>query len=177
MSDEEDDAAWRADFAKVRADPNAGGESAVKIVSTVFLGVGLVLLLVSGGTFWYIRQSVAAEVTAPGVVLKNIVRSHTTRATNSSQTTTNDYYYPVVEFALADGTKKTVEMSEGNWPKAYDDGESVTVRYDPEHPLHARLGGGSAMDFFVPLLTGFMGAVFAAIAIGVRRAFAPTIEA
>jgi hypothetical protein len=76
-----------------------------------------------------------------------------------------------VEFPLKDGTKKTVEMAQGNWPKAYDEGEKVTVRYDPQKPLKARLGGGSAMDFFASLLTGFLGFVFTAVAIAVRRAF------
>ena len=62
-------------------------------------------------------------------------------------------------------------MAQGDWPKAYDEGEKVTVRYDPEKPLKARLGGGGPLDFLATLITGFMGAVFTAIAIGIRRAF------
>jgi hypothetical protein len=153
--------------ARARAD----GASVVRIVSRVFMLVGLVLLLVSATTFWFTRASVAAEATADGVVVKNVVRQHTTRASNSSRETTSDYYHAVVEFALADGTKKTVEMAEGNWPKAYDEGEKVTVRYDPQKPLNARLGGGGPLDFLASLITGFLGAVFTSLAIGIRRAF------
>jgi Protein of unknown function (DUF3592) len=171
--DEDEDHDWAKDLDPVTAAEEAGksGARLVKIVSTVFLGVGAVLFLVSGTTFWFTRASVAAEVSVPGVVVNNVVRTHTTRASNSSRETTSDYYHAVVEFPLKDGTKKTVEMAQGNWPKAYDEGEKVTVRYDPQKPLKARLGGGSAMDFFASLLTGFLGFVFTAVAIAVRRAF------
>jgi len=149
----------------------ASGANVVKIVSTVFICVGVVLLLASAITFWFTRQEVAAEVSVEGVVVSNVVRPHTTRDSNSSRQTTSDYYHAVVEFPLADGTKKTVEMAEGDWPKAYDEGEKVTVRYNPQEPLKARLGGGGPLDFFATLLTGFMGAVFTTVAIGIRRAF------
>lgn len=156
------------------ADPAAAreeGAKVVRIVSNVFISVGLVLLAASAITFWFTRRSVAAEVSVEGVVVSNVVRQHTRTASNSSRMTTSDYYHAVVEFPLPDGTKKTVEMAEGNWPKAYDEGEKVKVRYDPQKPLTARLGGGGPMDFFATLLTGFLGAVFTAVAIGVRRAF------
>lgn len=170
--DEDDPDGENLDLAAAGAEARAGGDRVVRIVSTVFISVGAVLLLVSATTFWFTRASVAAEVSVPGVVVNNVVRQHTTRASNSSRETTSDYYHAVVEFPLADGTKKTVEMAEGNWPKAYDEGEKVTVRYDPQKPLKARLGGGGPLDFIATLITGFLGAVFTAIAIGVRRAFA-----
>ena len=169
---DEDDEAFDAGFENAGVAARASGANVVRIVSAVFLTVGLVLLLVSATIFWFTRRSVAAEVSAPGVVVRSVVRSHTMTASGSSRATTSDYYHAVVEFTLADGTKKTVEMSEGSWPKAYEEGEAVTVRYDPHKPLTARLGGGGAMDFFASLLTGFLGAVFTAVAIGVRRAFA-----
>ena len=168
--DEEDDADWAKEVEVAEAE--AGGARVEKIVSTVFICVGIVLLLASATTFWFTRASVAAEVSVEGVVVNNVIRQHTTRASNSSRETTSDYYHAVVEFPLADGTKKTVEMAQGDWPKAYDEGEKVTVRYDPQKPLKARLGGGGPLDFLATLITGFMGAVFTTIAIGIRRAFA-----
>lgn len=170
--DEDDPDRENLDPVAAGAEAQAGGDRVVRIVSTVFICVGVVLLLVSATTFWFTRASVAAEVSVPGVVVNNVVRQHTTRASKSSRETTSDYYHAVVEFPLADGTKKTVEMAEGHWPKAYDEGEKVTVRYDPQKPLKARLGGGGPLDFIATLITGFLGAVFTAIAIGVRRAFA-----
>lgn len=168
--DEDQDEERASDLEPQNASTAAKGPDVGRIVSTVFLWVGLVLILVSVTLFWSTRKEVAAEVSVEGVVMKNIVRTHTTRATNSSRETTSDLYHAVVEFPLADGARKTVEMAEGNWPKAYDEGEKVTVRYDPVKPLKARLGGGTAMDFFASLLTGFLGAVFTALAIGIRRA-------
>ncbi len=168
--DDEDEENWAQDVDPAPAE--AGGARVEKIVSTVFICVGIVLLLASAATFWFTRQSVAAEVSVEGVVVNNVIRQHTTKASNSSRQMTSDYYHAVVEFPLADGTKKTVEMAQGDWPKAYDEGEKVTVRYDPQKPLKARLGGGGPLDFLATLITGFMGAVFTAIAIGIRRAFA-----
>ena len=171
VDDEDEDEGWTPLDEKAAAAHRAEGFKVVKIVSTVFLGVGLVLLLTSAAIFWVTRQSVAAEVTTEGVVVDNIVRKHTSRPSGSSRDVTSDYYHAVVEFQVGDGTTKKVEMAAGNWPKAFEEGERVKVRYDPKSPLHARIGGGSAMDFFGALITGFLGAVFTAIAIGVRRAF------
>ena len=170
--EDEDDGDWKEVDPASAAALEAGGANVVKIVSTVFICVGVVLLLVSATTFWFTRQSVAAEVSVEGVVVSNVVRQHTTKDSNSSRQTTSDYYHAVVEFPLADGTKKTVEMGEGSWPKAHDEGEKVTVRYDPQKPLKARLGGGGPLDFLATLITGFLGAVFTTLAIGIRRAFA-----
>ncbi|MEO8500365.1 MAG: DUF3592 domain-containing protein [Vicinamibacteria bacterium] len=170
--DVEDDGAEWTSVDRASATAEGNGVDVVKIVSTVFLGVGLVLLLVSATIFWFTRQSIAGEATALGVVVQNVLRTHTSRPSGSSRDVINDYYHAVVEFPLKDGTKKTVEMSEGNWPKAYEEGEKVTVRYDPNKPLKARLGGGGPLDFIGSLITGFLGAVFTAVAIGIRRAFA-----
>ena len=169
--DEDDDGDWK-DADPAAAEALKSGPNVEKIVSTVFICVGIVLLLASATTFWFTRASVAAEMSVEGVVVNNVIRQHTTKASNSSRATTSDYYHAVVEFPLADGTKKTVEMAQGDWPKAYDEGEKVTVRYDPQKPLKARLGGGGPLDFLATLITGFMGAVFTTIAIGIRRAFA-----
>lgn len=151
-----------------RKGPNVG-----RIVSNVFLAVGLLLLVITVPLFLYTRQWIAAEVTAPGVVVENVLRHVVPSPSEdgSRSAGSSDLYYAVVEFRIADGTLKRVEMSEGNWPKAYEEGEKVTVRYDPEKPIHARLGGGGPLDFLGPLITGFLGLLFSAVAIGVRRAF------
>lgn len=166
----------KRDFAELeRASrlPSPGGPNVGRIVGSVFLGVGALLLLITIPLFWYTRQSVAAEVTAPGVVVENVLRhvAPSPSTDGSRSAGSSDLYYAVVEFRIADGTLKRVEMSEGNWPKAYEEGERVTVRYDPEKPIHARLGGGGPLDFLAPLITGFLGLLFSAVAIGVRRAF------
>jgi hypothetical protein len=169
---EDDEHDWTGDHDLANASPAGSGVNVAKLVSNIFLSVGLLLLLVSAGLFWVTREALVKEISAPGVVTSNILRYHARSSDDRSRSEgTSDLYHAVVEFRLADGTAKTVEMSEGNWPKAYEEGEKVTVRYDPEKPLKARLGGGGAMDFFASLLTGFLGAVFTAVAIGARRAF------
>ena len=163
---------WTDGLGVVESPPAGSGVNVAKLVSNIFLSVGLLLLLVSAGIFWVTREALVKEISAPGMVTSNILRYHARNSDDRSRSEgTSDLYHAVVEFHLADGTARTVEMAEGNWPKAYEEGEKVTVRYDPEKPLLARLGGGGAMDFFASLLTGFLGAVFTAVAIGARRAF------
>jgi hypothetical protein len=75
-----------------------------------------------------------------------------------------------VEFSLPDGTSKTVQLSEGSWPPAYEKGEDVTILYDPEKPIHARIQSTASniMKWLVPGITGVLGVSFliAAVAVG-----------
>ncbi len=112
--------------------PNVG-----KIVGSIFTVVGLLLLATSGTILYFTQQSIAAEVEAPGIVIRNELRRHEKSSSNSSSSSrgSTDLWHAVVEFKVADGTPKTVEMGAGNWPKAFDEGEAITVRYDPGKPL------------------------------------------
>lgn len=76
------------------------------------------------------------------------------------------YFYPVVEFSLPGGTVKRVQLSEGSWPPAYEVGEQVTVRYNPDRPIEARIqpASGDLTQWLVPLITGSLGIIFLAVA-------------
>lgn len=158
-----------AELERTSREQLAGGPNVVRIVSTVFLGIGVLLLLISAALFSFAKAAIAAEVTAPGVVVNNVLRrAASTPNPSSNRAVSSDYYHAVVEFRVADGTLKTVEMAEGNWPKAYEEGEKVTVRYDPQKPLRARLGGGGPMDFLATIITGSLGAIFTMVAVGLK---------
>lgn len=81
-----------------------------------------------------------------------------------------DYYYPIVEFSLPNGTRKTVQLSEGSWPAAYEKGEEVTILYDPDKPINARIQSTSSniLKWLVPGITGILGVSFliAAVVVG-----------
>jgi len=181
--EEDQDADWSAEdkaaFAELERMPAPSGPDVTKVVSIVFFIVGFILLAVSGTTEWFIRKDLAADVTVPGIVTRNVLRSHaaTSSSSSSSSKGSSDLYHAVVEFKLADGTPKTVEMREGRWPKAYEDGEAVTVRYNAQKPLDARIGGGGLMDYFVPILTGALGFLFTGLALFIRWMFRAPAEA
>ena len=149
---------------KIGRGPNVG-----KIVGGIFTVIGLVLLAVSGTILYFTQQSRAAEVEAPGVVVRNELRRYEPANQSSSSRGSRDLWHAVVEFTLADGTSKTVEMSNGNWPKAYDEGEAVTVRYDPAKPLKARIEGDFGMNYFPTIITGFLGSIFFIVGASVWR--------
>lgn len=155
--------------AKVR-DGLGRGPNVGKIVGGIFTVVGLLLLATSGTILYFTQASMAAEVEAPGVVIRNELRHHEKSSNSSSSSRgSTDLYHAVVEFKLADGTPKTVEMSAGNWPKAFDEGEAVTVRYDPGKPLKARIAGDFGMDYFPTIITGFLGFTFFVVGASVWR--------
>ncbi len=173
---EDEDHVWskeeQADFDALARMPAPGGPDVSKVVSVVFFLVGAILVAVSGATEWYTRKSLAAEISVPGVVVRNELRQHATpRNSSSSSRGSSDLYHAVVEFELEDGTSKTVEMREGRWPKAHEEGDAVTVRYNAERPLDARIGGGGLMDYFGPILTGALGFLFMSLAVFIRWIF------
>ncbi len=171
---DDSDPAWDAkEFEDLEAKVRDGlgrGPNVGKIVGGIFTVVGLLLLATSGTILYFTQASMAAEVEVPGVVIRNELRHHEKSSNSSSSSRgSTDLWHAVVEFKLADGTPKTVEMSAGNWPKAFDEGEAVTVRYDPTKPLKARIAGDFGMDYFPTIITGFLGFVFFVVGASVWR--------
>ncbi len=154
----------------VVAEAHARGPNVGKLVGGIFTLVGLLLLAVTGAILYFTQQSTAAEVETPGVVVRNELRQHE-RSSNSASSSrgSTDLWHAVVDFKLADGTPKSVEMSAGYWPKQWDEGEAVTVRYDPSKPLSARIAGNAGMDYFPSIITGFLGLVFTIVGASVWR--------
>jgi Protein of unknown function (DUF3592) len=123
------------------------------VVFTVFIGVAVLMCVISVLTGMSAWRKMSREVEAPGRVVEMVSRRDEQG---------NEFYYPVVAFALADGSRKTVQMAEGSWPPSYEVGDPVTVLYDPEQPLGARLksASGAAGLWIWTLVTGILAVAF-----------------
>jgi hypothetical protein len=154
------------------------GMAVEKLVPLIFSGVSGLLLTIAAISGVITHQTLSRERPAPGRVIDMVLQESVSQVERrskgssflSDRTTqekvTESFYYPLVEFCLPDGQKKTVQLGSGSWPPAYEKGEAVTVLYDVERPINARIKstGGTVMMWFLPMLMGGMGVLFLAIA-------------
>jgi hypothetical protein len=136
--------------------------SAFKLIFPVLMAIAALLLIISAFLGIRTRQAFLMGSTVDGKVIELTVRQDDEG---------NEWYYPVVEFPLADGQLQTVQVSEGSWPAPYEKGEIVTVHYDPDRPLQARIQSASANAalWLGSLITGTLGITFLGITLTVRR--------
>jgi hypothetical protein len=149
-----------------------------KVVAGVFAGVAVILLTVAVLTGVSTARHQAREVQAAGRVVDLTPRTVTVpRDTNDPDRRRGgidrEYFYPVVEFDLPDGTRKTVQTAEGSWPPAYEKGQAVTVLYDRDRPIDARIASssGTLLRWTWTLVTGTLGVVFAAVTVLIGLVF------
>jgi len=140
------------EFAEPAKDP------LTKIILSLFLGIGVLMLAISAIAAVFTVRYFSREVSARGNVVDFVVR------TDSDG---QEYYYPVVEFALPDGSMQRVPLSVGNWPPAYVKGEAVMVLYDQEQPLKARIQSfsGAFDKWILTMIPGFLGIVFVGVSL------------
>ena len=133
-----------------------------RIILAVFLAVAVLMFAIAGFTAARSGVTLAREVAAPGYVVDLVVRTDQAGS---------EFTAPVVAFTLPDGSRRTVQVSEGSRPAAFALDEPVTVAYDPEYPLSARIAtfSGSLSLWIVPLVTGVLGAAFLAATLFARR--------
>lgn len=129
-----------------------------KYIALLFLAIGILLLLISAVTAVFTARAVSREVSAKGNVVDLVVRRDSEG---------NEFYYPVVVFALPDGSLQTVQTTEGSWPPAHEKGAAVTVLYDSEQPSRARIksAGGTIGRWLWSLITGPLGVIFVIVAL------------
>lgn len=146
----------------------AQGVDIQKIILSVFSGVAALMLLIAGIASARNILQLSREQSAPGTVVEVIERR---QYLNEQDRIIETYYYPVVEFTASDGRRRSVQMSEGSSTPHYEAGEEVTVLYDPQHPLDARIKsfGSSALMWVLPGITGILGAAFLGAVIAVRK--------
>lgn len=138
------------------------------IFGGVFGLVGLGLLV--GATISYLS---ARDFTTHSMSTTGIVRTFNRSVSRSSKGGTSVTYAPVVEYTAADGQPYTFTSSLSSSPPAYQEGQAVPVLYDPALPTKAEINDFMSM-YFVTLILGFMGTIFATIGgcvlfIGSRR--------
>jgi len=140
-----------------------------KIILSIFTGVAVIMLLVAGIASFNNVRKVNREEGAPGVVVELTRRLEYDE--NDSDRVIGETYYPVVQFTANDGKRRKVQLSEGSWPPAYEIGDEVTVLYEPDNPLDARIKSfaSSAGMWILPGITGILGIAFLGAVIVVRK--------
>jgi hypothetical protein len=152
--------------------PAPAGETGLPIedlISWIFGGVAVILLLIAGLSAFSALRTISAEVSAPGVVVKVVLRQQRV-TTDNGKNVVEETYYPVVRFSAEDGRRREVQLTEGSYPASYEAGDEVTIRYNPEHPLEARIDswGSTALKWILPAITGILGLSFLLAVLGVR---------
>jgi len=150
------------------------GVNAEKLILGIFSGVAALMLMIALVSSFSAVSKMSREESAPGYVVDVVVQ----RAyVNEQDRIVQEYYHPVVEFTASDGRRRSVQMSEGSSSPYYEAGDEVTVRYDPDHPLDARIksAGSDALMWILPGITGMLGLAFLGAVMAVRR-FMPQTE-
>ena len=141
-----------------------------KTILGIFSGVAVLMILIAAVSSFFNIQKIGKEESAPGRVVDVVVRRE---LVNEENDIVRDFYYPVIEFTANDGHKREVQLNEGSDSPYYEKGE-ITVLYDPDHPLDARIqsAGGNALMWVLPGITGILGLAFAGAVFVVRKVMA-----
>lgn len=147
------------------ADAQRQGRKMALLFALIFGGIGVLLLGITAVSALGAARQMSRELEAPGQVVEVVMRRTRDSETNQLQ----EYYYPVVSFATADGTQMEVQLADGSWPAAYGVGDQVTVLYDSSRPREARIQSGAStlLLWLLPMITGLVGTVFTAVGVGV----------
>jgi hypothetical protein len=147
--------------------------NAEKLILGIFSGVAVVMLLIAFASSASAILKMAREESAPGRVVEIIQRRE---YVNEQDRVVQEYYFPVVEFASKDGRSHSVQMTEGSSTPSHEVGDEVTVLYNPDRPLEARIQsfGSSALMWILPGIIGILGLAFLGGVIAVRKLMPPT---
>jgi hypothetical protein len=161
-------AAQDAEFEEETKNARKAGIAPEKIILGIFTGVAILLLTIAAIATISNIMSLGKERSAPGRVVDVVVRRE---YINQQDHIIQDYYFPVVDFTADDGHRRSVQMDAGSSSPDYEKGNEVTVRYDPAHPLQARIDsfGSSALMWILPGITGVLGLIFLGAVIVVQR--------
>lgn len=147
--------------------------NAEKLILGIFSGVAVLMLLIAGISAFSAISKMNKEASAPGRVVDVVSQR---QYANEQDRIVRDYYYPVVEFTSADGRHHSAQMAEGSQRPSYEVGDEVTVRYNPDHPLEARIQSpdSAALMWILPGITGVLGLCFLGAVLAVRKFMTPT---
>ena len=136
-----------------------------------FTGIAVLMILIAAISSFFNIQKIGKEESAPGRVVDVVVRRE---LVNEENDIVRDFYYPVIEFVANDGHRRTVQLNEGSDSAYYEKGDEITVLYDPDHPLDARIksAGSNALMWILPGITGILGIAFAGAVFVVKKVMA-----
>lgn len=165
------DASFMAD---INAEVEAQRKNSIapeKIVVWAFSGVAAILLAIALFSSFGVISKVSKEESADGRVVDMIMKVQYYTDEYGNQLPPENFYYPVVEFRSEDGRGHSVQLTEGSSPASYEVGEDVTVLYNPEHPLEARIKSASStlLQWVLPGITGILGVSFLVAMLAVRK--------
>ena len=148
-----------------------GGIAAEKMILWVFSGVAAIMLVIAIFSSFGVISKISKEESANGRVMDMIVKVQYMTDEEGRQLPSENFYYPVVEFRSSDGRRHYVQLVEGSSPASFEIGEDVTILYDPEHPLDARIKsvGSSLLLWVLPGITGILGLSFLVAVLVVHR--------
>jgi len=135
------------------------GSSPEKLILNIFAGIAILMLLVTGFSVLSNIKKISAEETTSGIVVDIVIRHD---YLNDQDRIIHEYSCPVVRFSAVDGRRRDVQMSACSDPPAFEIGDEVTVRYNPDKPLDARINsfGSNALMWVLPSITGILGLAF-----------------
>ena len=136
-----------------------------------FSAIAAIMLLVTIVSIFSNIQKILKEESVPGMVVDVVKRRE---LVNEENDIVRDFYYPVIEFVPSDGHKRSLQVNEGSDSPFYEKGDEITVLYDPEHPLDARIKSASsnALMWVLPSITGILGIAFAGAVLVVKKVMA-----
>ncbi len=136
-----------------------------------FTAIAVIMLLVTIVSIFSNIQKILKEESVPGMVVDVVKRRE---LVNEENDIVHDFYYPVIEFVPSDGHKRSLQVNEGSDSPFYEKGDEITVLYDPEHPLDARIksAGSNALMWVLPSITGILGIAFAGAVLVVKKVMA-----
>lgn len=146
-------------FDKEFAEMKSDSKTMENIIFWIFSGVAALMLLIAGISSFFNVQKLSKEQGSDGVVV-DVVKHR--QYIDEQDEVYDDFYFPVVRFTASDGKTRELEMSEGSSSQEYEAGDKVTVLYDPDRPLDARIKsfGSSALMWILPAITGILGVAF-----------------
>ncbi len=173
MMDSSFDAEFDAEFEKMSKEVNQiNGPKVENIILSIFTGVAALMLIIAGIASFNNIVKISREESASGRVLEVISRRE---YVNEQDRVIEEYYYPVVEYTSKEGKYHKVQVKEGSSSPEYEVGDEVTVLYNPERPLDARIKsvGSSTLMWILPGITGILGIAFLGAVIVVRNLMPP----
>lgn len=174
MLDSAEDAEFDAEFEKAQKELEPINNFPMeKVVLGVFTGIAVIMLLIAGIASFNNISKINREASAPGRVTD--MTRQLEYDSEYHDRVVGETYFPVVEFTASDGKRRNVQLSEGGFPPAYEVGDEVTILYEPDHPLNARIKSfaSSAGMWILPGITGILGICFLVAVLVVRKVMLP----
>jgi uncharacterized protein DUF3592 len=142
--------------------------NAEKLILGIFSGVAMLMLLIAFISSASAILKMNREESAPGRVADIVQRRE---YVNEQDRVVQDYYFPVVEFVSSDGRRHSVQLTEGSSTPSHEVGDEVTVLYNPDQPLDARIKsfGSYVLMWILPGITGILGLGFLGAVLAVRK--------